>query len=172
LADLFQIAPILPLATQAFDSILNQLGKTCRCYYPPTKVPCTNCFLDTSTDTSSGQYNGTGPIPFTRGKCPVCNGSGYLPDPAQNFEDAKFLIDYKPKMDQYLPNEGKIPDGLLSIKGYLTDVKKVIQSQYIIIGYGNTEYNSERYTKWSEPVSTGNVVRYRYFTCILQRFAS
>lgn len=172
MADLFQIAPIVPLAAQAFDSMINQLGKTCRCIYKPTQTVCTNCLVDPTTHKSINAYNGTGPIPFTVGKCPVCSGTGFLPNQIENFTDIIASVNYKPKMDQYLPNNTPIPDGLIEIKGYLTDVAHVRQSEYIIVGQGNTGYGSERYTKFSEPVSTGNVVQFRYFTCILKRFAS
>ena len=44
---------------------------------------CNNCFWDSVGQRSTGQYNGTGPKPFTNGKCPVCKGTGKIGIPQQ-----------------------------------------------------------------------------------------
>lgn len=45
---------------------------------PGTATQCTNCLWDATNQTSSGNYNGSGPKPFVNKTCPVCNGRGRL----------------------------------------------------------------------------------------------
>ena len=43
-----------------------------------TSTQCPNCLYDVVNKRSAGMYNGTGPQPFTNGKCPVCSGVGLI----------------------------------------------------------------------------------------------
>lgn len=42
------------------------------------QTQCNNCLWDIEAQRSTGVYNGTGPKPFTNGKCPVCKNTGIL----------------------------------------------------------------------------------------------
>lgn len=173
MADLFTITQdIRDLAQGAIDSMINQLGKPCKLVYEPTKTPCTNCYLDTTTNMSSGHYNGTGPTPFTRGKCPVCSGVGYLPDEVEHFDVVTMTVIWKPKLYKYFAPNASVPDSLIILKGYVTDLPKVLQAQYVIPDYENQIYQSSRYVKYEAPLPQGSIVKNRYFRSFWQRFGS
>ena len=163
---------IVSIASDAIDDLIDQLGKPCKVVYEPTKTQCNNCYLDTTTDKSSGKYNGTGPVSFTRGKCPVCDGLGYLPDEVENFDIVTLLINTTPKAYKMYDPSVKIPQGLIGAKGYVTDLPKVLTAKTIIVDYQHVVDVSARYVLWGEPAQTGNIVKNRYFEFYMQRFGS
>lgn len=59
------------------DFIDSNFGVTCTLYYPEKKVDCSNCIYDSLLKVSTNKYQSGGPIPFTTGICPYCNGMGY-----------------------------------------------------------------------------------------------
>lgn len=56
----------------------NDLKTVAFIYRPDSNTKCPNCNWDPVGKRSSGVYNGSGPKPFTVGKCPVCRGAGQL----------------------------------------------------------------------------------------------
>lgn len=72
-----------------FTEIRGELGKYITVYSPPNTAACPNCFRD-HTGASNNQYNTSFVVPvvifgrtinphsFTRGRCPVCFGKGYM----------------------------------------------------------------------------------------------
>jgi hypothetical protein len=171
--DLFVITDdIRNLAQGAIDSMINQLGKPCKLIYEPARTPCTNCYLDATTNLSSGQYNGTGPIPFTRGKCPVCGGAGYLPEEVERFDVVTMTVIWQPKAYRYFGPDVQVPDSLIILKGYVADLPKVLQAKYVIPDYQNQVYQSSRFVKWKEPHPQGSIVKNRYFRSFWQRFGT
>jgi hypothetical protein len=171
--DLFVITDdIRSLAQSAIDSMLNQLGKPCKLIYEPVRTPCNNCFLDTTTNLSSGQYNGTGPMSFTRGKCPVCGGSGYLPGETERSDVVTMTVIWKPNVYKYFAPNVQLPDSLIVLKGYVTDLPKVLQAKYVIPDYLNQVYQSSRFVLFEAPHPQGSIVKNRYFRSFWKRYGT
>lgn len=169
MADLFTIGPdIRGLARDAVDTMINQLGKDCKLIFDPIQQQCPNCYFDDVNQKSSGVYNTTGPIPFTKPPCPVCRGKGVITtDPISKVK--RLLIDWQPKPWQFLPTGVVVPQGLVQTKGFVTDLPDVLECKHIIIDYENAIYQNHRFVKWGEPIPTGNIVPNRYIICFWQR---
>lgn len=78
-------------------SVVNDLGRSVEIYKEPTKYECFNCYFDSLTGKSTNkckwtlaetiqkqnEYESSGGIGlrykyFSRGRCPICRGNGYL----------------------------------------------------------------------------------------------
>lgn len=81
------INPFSKIITQQFkdtySSMINAMLEDeamttpCRLIYESSKTEiCPNCNINPVSGKSSGVYNGSGPISFIQGKCPVCLGEG------------------------------------------------------------------------------------------------
>jgi hypothetical protein len=182
MADLFVITQdIRNIGEQAINALINQLGKLCQVVYESELVEqCPNCFFDTSNRRSTNKYNGTGPRSFTTGKCPVCSGSGFLPSTARATDTLTLLIDWQPKvwnfMDTNVTVQGALPEGgkvakgdLVSMKGFIADMPKVMQAKHIILDYQNAQYENNRFALWGEPVVQGNIIQTKYFNAYAVR---
>ena len=173
--DLFTLdQDTLDTVEAGINSLIHQLGKPCKIIYEPDKLPCTNCYLDVTSDTSTGVYNQVGPKPFTIGKCPVCKGKGYLPTTGLVEETVQFLIDWQPKpwAIPYQNSNTQLPAGIAQTKGFIADMPRVIQAKYIIIDYTNVGLTHNKFVKYGEPVIVGNILKSRYFICFWQRYGS
>ncbi len=63
------------------DAVLEDTALTVACtlIYSGTKpTECSNCIINNISGKSSGRYKSGGPIPFTNGQCPYCNGLGKI----------------------------------------------------------------------------------------------
>lgn len=70
--------------------VIADLGQTILVYSPPEKEDCPNCLHDLVTGESKNIFNSSfvtpvtifgaevSPQSFTRGRCPICRGQGYL----------------------------------------------------------------------------------------------
>lgn len=70
--------------------VIKDLGEPVYLYYDPEVARCPNCFWDAATGKSKNVYdtsfvtpivvlgNTIVPVPFLRGRCPVCRGEGSL----------------------------------------------------------------------------------------------
>jgi hypothetical protein len=67
------------LHKQAIEALLENTALTvpCEVTLAGTKyTQCVNCVFDAVSGKSSNRYKSGGPIPFTQGLCPYCNGVG------------------------------------------------------------------------------------------------
>lgn len=178
MADLFQLDPTtLATVENGIDSLIHQLGKQCKLEYEAgadSETQCPNCNYDPNTNRSSNIYNGVGPKPFQGGKCPVCKGKGYMPRSGVRYDIVQLLIDWQPKPWNFFdPNTNlRLPQGMVSTKGFVADMPKIIQAKSIIIDYQNSSLTTNRFIRWQEPVLQGNIVKSKYFVCFWQRFGS
>lgn len=171
MSDLFQLdAETLATVENGIDSLIHQLGKQCQIIYESDRQICPNCIFDSNNKRSTNKYNGVGPKPFQTGRCPVCKGSGYLPGQQSTFEVVQLLIDWQPKPWLFVDPNVTVPQGMVSTKGFIADMPKVLQAKYIIIDYQNANYTSNRFVRWGEPVAQGNIVKSKYFLCFWQRY--
>lgn len=184
MADLFTITQdIKNIGEQAINALINQLGRDCKVVYESQlSEVCSNCFFDSLNQRSTNKYNGTGPRPFTSGKCPVCRGSGFLAGTSNSTDTLKLLIDWQPKqwtimntatVQGVTPERGKMSQGdLVMAKGFIADMPKVIQAKYIILDYQNAKYENNRFAIWGEPVVQGNIIQTKYFNAFFVRIGT
>jgi len=88
-------------------SVVKDLGETILVYGAPEKTMCPNCFQDLVTGKSKNVFRDTfitpvviygvtiNPQAFTRGRCPVCKGEGYLTYVVPTI--VKALVKWNPK---------------------------------------------------------------------------
>lgn len=86
--------------------VVEDLHKPVLVFSPPDKVDCVNCKWDSINKTSSGKFQDDfvtpvvifgetiSPINFTRGRCPVCRGAGYLQQEIRR--NIKALVKWNP----------------------------------------------------------------------------
>lgn len=170
---LFQITSdteITGLVRDGIDTMIEELGRPCKIYIEGIKQQCPNCNFDQIQGRSSGIYNGTGPKPFSSPPCPVCKGTGY--DPTTNYQTVIKTFSIKRNLKQQeLVAAGitDIPQDVIRIKGYVSDVPPLLQMKYMIIDYLNTDFIEEKCVKLSNPSPTGSIVPGRYFIMYLKR---
>lgn len=142
----------------ADDFINLNFGQTCRLQYPPKRTACTNCVFDTITQRSSGVYKTGGPISFSFGICPWCNGLGYIE--TENTTDIKMRVYWERRYWVKINTSINIPDGSIQTIGFLYDIPKIKQAQSIIINPNLESINSWSYILASEPIPFGLTKRH------------
>jgi len=175
-ADLFELdADTLQTVEDGIGTLIHQLGKWCQLVYESGNTVCNNCQFDPVTQRSSGIYNGVGPRPFRGGRCPVCKGSGFLPGTGTTVETVQLLMDWQPKPWQFFnpqDTQVRIPQGMVSTKGFAADLPRILQAKYLIVDYLNAEFQNNRFVRWGEPFLTGNIVKSKFFLCFWTRYQS
>jgi hypothetical protein len=141
------------------DDLIDQTGFSCKLYYPPRMESCVNCVVDPIGRKSSNKYLHGGPIPFPFGGiCPLCNGAGF--HATETYDTITMKCFENPT--QFIKIAGIThPDAKLLTKGYVTDLPKVLKSDYMI--KGGTEYVEFRYSKIGPPIINHKLVQNRYF---------
>lgn len=156
-----------PEVQEAFDFLIDGLGKDCKLIYPAKRQQCENCFFDSVNQRSSNIYNGTGPISFQNIQCPVCQGYGYRM--IETTETIKFRLIWTDRETIVGSLPIRVPYGLLETRGYLTDWPKVNEAQEIIAQLPIAPYKEFRYKKMTEGFDNFSIVQNRYFTCMWER---
>lgn len=141
---------------------------SCRIYYIPTISECTNCVF--SYGTASNVYKAGGPVPFSFGICPVCNGKGTLE--IDQTEDIRLRIhEYtasRQSQNYKLLNKNiQNPEGVFEIRGKKEDIPKLLKSQKILITSNDTRFSNLFYKLISEPMPHG--FGYQYFYALIER---
>lgn len=158
---------IKKIARDSIDDLINQLGKDCRLVYPPVMTPCGNCVYDAIGQKSSNRYLHGGPIPFSFGTCPMCNGAGFRAE--NSTEIIKMLCTIEPK-NWFIPVANvRIPDCDLQTKGYLSQVTKVLQCTEMIIQPQIEASLRQKFKLASAPTDVGNIIQGRYFVAMWTR---
>lgn len=148
----------------------NHIGRLCRVVYPPKHAECTNCVVSLSGSSTSNTYKHGGPAPFNIGSCPLCGGNGYT---QQEYTDTLRLRIYWTKKDMARiaafnkAGGASIPDGVVLVIGFMSDIQKIRQATEILLVSENTveEY---RFKLESEPYPHG-FGKSRYFAAYLKR---
>jgi hypothetical protein len=168
-ARIFELSDdIRQIAEDAISDLIDQLGKDCRLVYPPSMRNCDNCTPDTIGRKSTNRYRDGGPMPFSVGTCPMCNGTSKVA--TENSEVIRLLCDWSPS--QYTiakPGNIRIPDGYVETKGYVKDLPKVKKCQEMILQTDIEPYCRYKYTLAGEPVDSGNIVQGKFFVCLWRR---
>lgn len=146
---------------QTFADMINAMlaedGVTvpCQLIYPNTLwVKCPNCVINPVTGKSSGVYNGTGPIPFTKAPCPVCYGEGKKPD--ENTETIYMAIIWNYR--KWLPTAIPIPtpEGYIQSICHINLLPKLKRADSIIVNTNISEHVKHRFIREGEPNPAGD----------------
>lgn len=136
------------------DSMINEdFGVNCKLIYPPIKTSCDNCVYDTLNDRSSNQYNGSGPMPFTFGICPWCDGLGFKETLTTDI--IKLRLSFSRKNWIKIGPILNIPDSSLQALGFLTDLPKIQKAKKMEANCDQSGYGSVIYNLSSEPTTYG-----------------
>ncbi len=161
---------ILKEAEEAFGDILTNWGRKCRLYYPAKKVSCVNCVYDPIGKKSANRFLTGGPAPFPAGgTCPVCSGSGFREQ--EMTEDVLLICAFSPKEFFYPIDKLNIrsPDGMIQVKGKLEDIPKIKRATRIRVDVDKDPHLRLYYQLCGEPIDIHNIVRGKFFVCLLER---
>ena len=149
------------------DMILKNFGQDCKIQYPDKLSLCPNCYQDTFTNKSSNIYKPGGPVSFTAGICPWCNGEGYLK--TEEFDIIKLRIYHSKRNWISIPINVEIPDGTVQVIGFMIDLPKLQLANHILLHIDAEGYTRQRYTVFSEPYPHGLGSTRKYFIAYLRR---
>ncbi len=165
----------MEFAKGMFDDMLNDWsGKRCRLVYKITEQVCPNCIINPRTQESTNRYKTGGPIPFPNGQiCPVCDGRGRIASTGLS-DIIKMSIDWSPKawlntsIGANAPDKVRLPGGLVTTRGFLSDLPKILQADYVLLDI-DSQYLTNQFKLYGEPIVPGATVKYAYFMAIWQR---
>ena len=92
------------------SAIKHRLGRTVNIVYNEAEVECPNCYFDGVNKTSTNRYRASGPIPFTKGNCPYCKGTGMLTQTGQITLSGNVNYNISGGDDRYAVPGGKFDD--------------------------------------------------------------
>lgn len=138
---------------------------TTRLVYPELVTVCPNCIYNTFTKKSSGKYKTGGPIEFSGGLCPYCNGQGKLPTPSGENIELRMYYD-KPSFRKL--GGVDIPEGDAMCIGFIADKPKIKKAVRIIPSYEIKEYGEVTYGLSGDPLPWG-LSKDKYFVAHLSR---
>lgn len=155
----------------AVDAMIDSnFGVNCRLYYPAEKTICSNCEFNPIIGRSANIYKAGGPISFTDGFCPFCNGDGYTDD--SRTEDIMLRCYFTPKHWIKIINDSKTdmkyPDGAMQTIGHLSDLQKCRRANYITVNTNVAGYINSSYGLIGEPVLHG-FQRNKFFIAMWER---
>lgn len=155
-----------------FDDMLTTFGSPCKVVYTTTETVCPNCIINPRTGESTNRYKSGGPVPFSAGEvCPVCDGTGKIPGTEQT-ATLTMVIDWIPKpwmnIDATTNNLIRIPAGMVSTRGFIADLPKIIQASYVILDSTNPLLANE-YQLYGQPYITGAITGDRYFIAVWKK---
>jgi len=161
------ISELQSLYEEFADTMLNEFGCNCSIYYPLTKSECNNCtFVSLGNTSSSNVYNGVGPVSFTFGNCPVCEGRGYKE--IESTPDIIKLRFYNNRKDwKNIGSSIVIPEAEGMIIGAIADMPKLLRMNKMQVETDINNYRTYFFVLASEPnkFGFGNA----YFSCFIKR---
>lgn len=153
----------------AFDDLVTEFGKDCELYYPPRMNRCVNCVFDPVGNKSSNRWLNGGPMRFTSGICPMCNGQGRRAEEVT--EVIKMSLIWEPKNFIIpVPNvDIRVPFGVIQSRGYIKDIGKIQRASYVVMELPVSPAIRQRYTLRGEPGTPFSIVQARYFVATWER---
>lgn len=161
----------LDFSTQAEDEMFRGLAVACTLIYPPTRQQCPNCVQNPFSHHGGNVYKSGGPVPFTGGLCPICNGENFKV--VENTESIQLQVAWQVKgfLDLFKQKAiAQAPKTFIQIKALNTDLPKIIQSIEFIINTPLTPYIRYRFTKASEAIPSG-IRQNKYCYLLLERIS-
>jgi hypothetical protein len=159
----------LDLYTEGEDTMYSGLAIACELIYPPVRTECPNCELDPVSMKSANIYKVGGPISFSGGVCPFCNGIGF--NESNNTESINLQVNWnaqtfvQPYRQRALVNQGKT---MIQVKGRLVDLPKFMQAIELIVNKALEGYIRYKFSISGEPIPSG-LRQNKYFYALLER---
>lgn len=158
---------IRDVAINAFDTLIIELGKTCRLYYPPQMVAC-NCTADPVGEKPNNYFDNGGSVGFPLGSvCPECNGSGFRSERA--YSDVLMLVNEDPKTF-YKEFGVNIPDGFIQTKCLIESLNTILRCDYMQKDILTSDYLNTTYKINGQPIMPGNIIQRRYVVALWEKF--
>jgi hypothetical protein len=145
------------LFVNLIDSLLETTALTqpCRFIYGGTKFEqCPNCSFNASTGKSNNLYVPGGPISFSHGLCPVCNGAGRKEIPITE-DDIYMGIIYDHKKWLPMGFTPTSPNTSIQTISSITLMPKIKRAKEIIVNTDIETYVRQRYVIDGEPQPYG-----------------
>lgn len=105
--------------------------KACTVAYPPISVVCTNCASDTIGNKPGFTYQHGGPIPFTVGPCPVCDGAGEKS--SVTTESVDLVVEFNPRDSKVFADTIANPNSVIRVQAKMDDLPKLLNAQYLTV---------------------------------------
>lgn len=129
---------IIPIPNSLIDlhefvstKIMNSsIGNNCQLYYPPIKTDCPNCQFNPITKKSANIYVSGGPIAFSGGLCPYCNGEGFVY--SESTETIRMKVYWNPKDWEDIGVDIQQSDGVIQTQAFVYDAPKIERCNYMI----------------------------------------
>lgn len=156
---------IFDIYQEGIDALYNSndIGENCKIYYPPSKQECPNCVYNPYGG-GTNLYKPGGPIAFSFGLCPICNGVGH--QEIDVTETIRLRVYWNPKSWIKMSGIDK-PDGKVQIIGKIDNLPKVIRANKIEVFSDQSHLTSWMYNLDGEPILHG--FGHRQFIALLKR---
>lgn len=159
-------AELIDLHESGVGSLITNLGVPCTLYYPPKKTQCPNCEFDARTKKSANIYRAGGPISFTAGACPYCNGVGFKEEEASDNIQMSIYWSHRDWHDIGVQIEK--PDGVIQSRGFIEDLPKIKKCNQMEPNLKTNQAIKYRYKLKGEPVPHG-FRQQKYFLAFWER---
>lgn len=136
----------------------------CKIYYPAKTINCTNCRTRPIPGISTNIYN-NGPMNFSNGDCPYCEGKGYLS--VEQTDNIRLRIYYeKTKFDKDVINHDAFKAQII---GHMADLPKINRADYLLLETDLEGNYRVKVRLSSPPLSWG--FGDKYFSCYVEKNA-
>ena len=143
------------LHKQAITEVIRGCKRPCRLIFGDTLfTDCVNCVYDPIGKKSANRYQSGGPMPFGVGICPMCHGSGKIPDEQTENIDLCPIWDHREWIPQ-LRSVVKSPLGYVMTMSAITTYSSLKQAKKVIINTDIENYSANTYIRESEPEPCG-----------------
>lgn len=142
----------------AIDALLASDGLTRKCtilYVTASYTECPNCYVNAANGKSNGVYKPGGPIPFTKGICPHCNGVGRISAVSSDTVYLGILTDPKKFLKTTFQSPA-IPTGTIQTVSIVSETyQKLKNAEFLYIDIDNADYRTKKYTLAGVPEFIG-----------------
>lgn len=169
MAEIFEITDdIRNLARAAISDLILGLKKTCRIVYPPIKVVC-QCQTNLASGMPASFGLDGGPQFSSNELCQVCGGAGYRDESVT--EEIPCLVNSTPSnyKDLPIPDNLKVPGGVISLKTYLEHLPKLKRMAYMIVHTEIENMVVMKYELLGEALDTNNIAKNCFCNVLLKR---
>jgi len=112
-----------------------------------------NCNFDAAIGRSSNRYQSGGPIPFSTGVCPYCNGAGKIGTEITSTINLAIIYNYKDWID--LGIEIRSPNGFVQSLSLLKTLDELKEAKELIVDTDISKYVNQRFERYGEPQPCG-----------------
>lgn len=117
-------------------------------------IDCANCIFDPIGNKSSNRYQSGGPAEFTVGVCPMCAGTGKIPQDQTDIINLCPIYDYK----RWLFSQGAdiaSPQGFVQTISAFSTFESIVQAKEILIDNSISANVRARFERYREPQPCG-----------------